>query len=498
MEDDNGLELSLGLSFGGLAAKSKGKIGSSSDAKAEEDDRGNKIDDFKNFLNGGNQKQDSGTGSQRSDSVKPQEKFFNDLSRANADADTSMDLNSRALWFTNSRHEIEEAKRPDTSNKRKMLFDDMNNKKKHEREAHPADLQDKTKTSYISITMEEGSTAENEDVAESEIEGSTSRLVSHHDDSSKQYVGVAGASEVPKDFHGFSNSNIVNLQGQKRFNSSSENEFKLGKMTYGVPFSAQSLNIMNIPYTISMKESNSSGVPGSSGHPLPGIVQKVPTATNERQGAQSLNPGNLPVMFGYSPVQLPMFEKDNSWGLVSQSQQLHPSYTGRGLPNSDKQSDGSKISQATLQFDGKTIEWAKGEGKQHGTEEGSSTQAEEDGKVSGMNNRAKDASECTNGITLDFSAIKPGIEADLKFGGCGSYPDLPWVSAKGSGPNGRTISGVTYRYSANQNKIVCACHGWHMSPEEFVRHANDELSNPEGGAGLLTFSSSNPAASTQN
>lgn len=146
----------------------------------------------------------------------------------------------------------------------------------------------------------------------------------------------------------FSNSNIVNLQGQKRFNSSSENEFKLGKMTYGVPFSAQSLNIMNIPYTISMKESNSSGVPGSSGHPLPGIVQKVPTATNERQGAQSLNPGNLPVMFGYSPVQLPMFEKDNSWGLVSQSQQLHPSYTGRGLPNSDKQSDGSKISQGLV------------------------------------------------------------------------------------------------------------------------------------------------------
>lgn len=153
-----------------------------------------------------------------------------------------------------------------------------------------------------------------------------------------------------------------------------------------------------------------------------------------------------------------------------------------------------------MQFDGRTIEWAKVEGKQHGTEEGSSTQAEEDGKVSGMNNRAKDASDrsTVDGLTFDLSAIKPGIEADLKFGGCGSYPDLPWVSTKGSGPNGRTISGVTYRYSANQIKIVCACHGCHMSPEEFVRHANDEHSNQEGGAGLLTFSSSNPAASAQS
>ncbi|XP_031250663.1 ninja-family protein mc410-like [Pistacia vera] len=500
MEDDNGLELSLGLSFGGSAVKSKGKSGGSLDAKTEEDDRGNKIDDFKNFLNGGNQKLDSGTGSQRSDSVKPQENFFNDLCKASADADPSMNLNGRGLWVTNSRPEIEEAKRPEASNKRKMLFDDMNNQKKHEREAHPADLHDKTKTSYISITTEEGSTAENEDVAESEVEGSTSRLVSHHDDGSKQYIGVAGASEVPKDVRGFSNSNIVNLQGQKRFNSSSENEFKLGNMTYGAPFSVQSLNIMNIPYTISMKDSNSSGVPGSSGHPLPGMIQKMPTTNNDRQGAQSVNPGNFPVMFGYSPVQLPMFDKDNSWGSVSQSQQLHPSYAGRGPPNSDKQNDGLKISQAAMQFDGRTIEWAKSEGKQLGTEEGSSTQAEEDGKVSGVNNRAKDASDRStlDGFTLDLSAIKPGIEADLKFGGCGSYPNLPWVSTKGSGPNGRTISGVTYRYSANQIRIVCACHGCHMSPEEFVRHANDENSNPEGGAGLLTFSSSNPAASAQS
>ncbi|KAG6739871.1 hypothetical protein POTOM_057489 [Populus tomentosa] len=39
------------------------------------------------------QKKDSSAGSQRSDSVKPQEKFFNDLSKNNADADADASIN---------------------------------------------------------------------------------------------------------------------------------------------------------------------------------------------------------------------------------------------------------------------------------------------------------------------------------------------------------------------------------------------------------------------
>lgn len=158
-------------------------------------------------------------------------------------------------------------------------------------------------------------------------------------------------------------------------------------------------------------------------------------------------------------------------------------------------------SEAT-QFDGRTLDWAKGDGKQHATEEGSSTQAAEDGKISGMNNHGiKDTSDRSgaDGLTLDLSAIKPGIAADIKFGGCGSNPpNLPWVSTTGSGPNGRTISGVTYKYNSNQIRIVCACHGLHMSPEEFLRHASDENVNPDGGSGVVTFPSSNPAASAQS
>ncbi|KAJ9167858.1 hypothetical protein P3X46_019448 [Hevea brasiliensis] len=509
MEDENGLELSLGLGCGGSSAKSKGKNGSS-DTRTEEGDRGNKlVDDFKNFLHASTQKQDSSAGSQISDSVKPQENFFNDLSKGNADANASINLNNRGLWVSSGKRpaEIEEEKRPEAVNKRKMLFDEINNQKKHERDAYHSDVHDK-KASHISITTEDGSTAENEDVAESEVEGSISRLVSHHDDGPKRFIG-AGGPEVPKEVHGFSDSSVVDLQGQKRPNGSSESEIKHGNLNYGVPFSVRPVNIMNLPYSFPVKESNTIGVPSSSGHPLPGMMQ-VTSNGEQRTGTQSVNPGNLPVMFGYSPVQLPTLDKDNSWGLVSHLQQLHPSCAGRGPSNSDKQNDVLKIapamqgisrnsSEATL-YEGRTLERVKGDGKQHITEEGFTSQTEDDVKGSSMNLGAKDAPgpSTAEGFSYDFSAIKPGIASDIKFGGCGSYPNLPWVSTTGSGPHGRTISGVTYRYSANQIRIVCACHGSHMLPEEFVRHASEENVNPDNGTGVASFPSANPAASAQS
>ncbi|XWS17307.1 hypothetical protein CRYUN_Cryun33cG0056200 [Craigia yunnanensis] len=454
MEDGNGLELSLGLSCGASSAKSKGKIGSSSDTKTEEGDRGSKIvDDFKNFLQAGTQKQDPSVGSQRSDPVKSSENFFKDLPKAAGDAKTSVNLNGRGFWGTNNNRssEIDEDKRSEAGSKRKMLFDEINNPKKLEREAHHTDLHEKPKTSHISITTEDASTAENEDVAESEVEGSTSRLVSHHDDGSKQFIGVSGSSEVPK-------------------------EVKLGILNYGNPFPVQSVNAMNVPFSLPMKDSNSVGNPSSSGHALPGMIEIVPTGNSERSGTQTVNPGNLPVMFGYSPVQLPLLDKDNRWGMVSHPPQFHPSFADRAPPNPDKHSDGMKISQASMhtitcnsseaaQYDAMTFERVKSEDKQHATEEGSSTQAEEDVKGSSMNLRANAAS------------------------------DRP---TEGTGPHGRTISGVTYRFSANQIKIVCACHGTHMSPEEFVRHASEECANPDNNNGLATFPSTNPAASAQS
>ncbi|KAK9947787.1 hypothetical protein M0R45_003392 [Rubus argutus] len=499
MEDESGLELSLGLSCGrGSSVKSKGKNGASPNTRAEEGDRENKLaDDFKDFLHGGAQKQESSSSSQRSDSVKPKENFFNDLSKANGDADTSMNLNGRGVWVAkNNKSDEREERRIDAGNKRKTLFEEMNHQKKHEREAHYTDMHDKTRASHISIT-EDGSTAENEDVADSEVEGSASRLISQHDDGSKRFVGSGDSSDAQKELHRFADSSGVDRNGQKRFNISSENDYKLGNMTYGSPFSVQSVNMMNMPYSLPVKESNPVGAPSTSGHLMPGMMQVMPIATSERSGTQPVNPGNLPVMFGYSPVQLPILDKDNSWG-VPHTQQFH--YAGRNPPHSAVMQVISHNTSDAAQYDGRILEQAKGDGKQHVTEEGSSSQAEEDMKVSSTNPRTKDAPDhsMAEDFSLDISAIKPGIAADIKFGGSGSCPNLPWVSTKGPGPNGRTISGVTYRYSGNQIKIVCACHGSHMSPEEFVRHASEEPSNPESSPGLATVPNGNPAASAQS
>jgi hypothetical protein len=99
---------------------------------------------------------------------------------------------------------------------------------------------------------------------------------------------------------------------------------------------------------------------------------------------------------------------------------------------------------------------------------------------------------------LMASAIRPGIAPNVKFGWCGSYPDLPWVSTTGPGPNGRTISGVTYKFGRNEVKVVCACHGTHMSPEEFMRHASADAPGQENSATLPAFPVRNQAASSEN
>lgn len=152
-----------------------------------------------------------------------------------------------------------------------------------------------------------------------------------------------------------------------------------------------------------------------------------------------------------------------------------------------------------LLYGGRATEYTKGDSKQPAMEEGSSSQAEQP-KGSGANINANDVLERSKaaGVSLDFPAIKPGIAADVEFGGCGSYPNLPWVSTTGPGPTGKTISGVTYRYNANQIKIVCACHGTHMSPEDFIRHASDENFSAQNDNSPATIPNKNPATSAQS
>lgn len=50
--------------------------------------------------------------------------------------------------------------------------------------------------------------------------------------------------------------------------------------------------------------------------------------------------------------------------------------------------------------------------------------------------------------------------------------DMPCVSTRGDGPNGKRIQGFLYRYRKGEEvKIVCVCHGSFLSPAEFVKHA---------------------------
>eukprot|EP00268_Persea_americana_P032294 TRINITY_DN316_c1_g1_i1.p1 TRINITY_DN316_c1_g1~~TRINITY_DN316_c1_g1_i1.p1 ORF type:complete len:481 (+),score=89.38 TRINITY_DN316_c1_g1_i1:256-1698(+) len=58
-----------------------------------------------------------------------------------------------------------------------------------------------------------------------------------------------------------------------------------------------------------------------------------------------------------------------------------------------------------------------------------------------------------------------------------SLPRMPCVST--TGPNGKTITGLLYRYTKTEVSIICLCHGSSFSPEEFVKHAGGtDVSHP--------------------
>ena len=91
----------------------------------------------------------------------------------------------------------------------------------------------------------------------------------------------------------------------------------------------------------------------------------------------------------------------------------------------------------------------------------------------------------------EASSLRPGVAPGVHFGGTGTPPDLPWVTCNG------TISGVLYRVEKGQVRIVCACHGRHMTPAEFVQHAGcGEIPNPEKAivVGPFTVMSQQPAS----
>lgn len=201
MDDGKGLELSLGLACGGSSSSSKDKSGNSGDGRTATDERTNKVlNDFKNFLSAGVPQ-----SLQRNDDSKSQENFFSNLQpSASGDEAGNSEL------------------------KRICQFEEMNNQKKHEPGFQDSDAQEVGNKSHISITTDEGSTADNEDVAESEAEGTSSRLVSHHEDGSRTPGGSGSSSQVPNEHCGKTNSGAP-------------------------PFSLQSVNAVSVSYSITIE-----------------------------------------------------------------------------------------------------------------------------------------------------------------------------------------------------------------------------------------------------
>ncbi|XP_021741461.1 ninja-family protein mc410-like isoform X2 [Chenopodium quinoa] len=434
MDDDKGLELSLGLACGGSSSTSKDRSSNSADAKTDPDERTNKIlNDFKNFLSAVPQ------SLPKNDAVKPQENFFNNLQQNGNGENVSGD-------------------EPGVGNKRKSTFEEMNDPKKQETDSRNSVIQDKDKMSHISITTDEGSTADNEDVAESEAEGSTSKLASHHEDGSRTPGGSGSSSQAPKELCGKPNSSA--------------------------PFTVQ-MNNLNVPYSITIKEPPSASAPSTPSYSLPGMMQGITSANGERPRLHATALGSLPMSFGYSPVQLPVLDnKDSPWRMATQPQSIPATYAGISISTSvPMQAINSSSESARL--DVHPSEQPKGQPLLV-AEEGSSSQVEGDAKGRGSS------------FPSEYPAIRPGIASEMNFGGSGSFPNLPWVSTTSPGPNGKTISGVTYKYNATQIKIVCACHGVHMSPEEFVRHATEEEQTPVTTPNLTSLRSTNPTTSAKS
>ncbi|KAH0455039.1 hypothetical protein IEQ34_016963 [Dendrobium chrysotoxum] len=57
--------------------------------------------------------------------------------------------------------------------------------------------------------------------------------------------------------------------------------------------------------------------------------------------------------------------------------------------------------------------------------------------------------------------------------------EMPCVSTRGEGPNGKRIEGFLYKYTKGEIRIVCVCHGSTHTPAEFIKHAGGgDVENP--------------------
>jgi hypothetical protein len=472
MED--GLELSLGLSVGGSSGKSKAATDVPLDPKAEpqvEESSSKGVSQppdapFVHYYqtNAENQEHSS---KQRHSPTPPFGNFWAQQGGSSAPvADGTIEPMTRQPqlpryqdgWNSNNNGNNPGENTP-VSSKRKLLSEEASFQKKHHTVSDQPDAFSKSsdggvRNAPISISTDDGSTGENEDVADSEAEGSNSWLVAQREDSAKGSVVNRGS-----DIRRSSDEAAGGLQG-KRQPSFSGSESSSGKLPHGNPLQAS--NVVAVPYQGQTQASAPPGFINASN--FPPITTQFRPPINNGPAVQTMG-GASQVAFGYPTGQLPTLETGSSWAFGAPPQAISSFAAKQAERAGAKEPDDGKKPQ----------------------EFGASS------SVHVVGDKRTDRV-----LPLMGSAIRPGIAPNVKFGGSGSYPDLPWVSTTGSGPNGRTISGVTYNFGKNEVKIVCACHGTHMTPEEFIRHASADVTDQENNTTMPAFPAGNQAASAQN
>ncbi|KAL6519109.1 hypothetical protein OROGR_018429 [Orobanche gracilis] len=189
------------------------------------------------------------------------------------------------------------------------------------------------------------------------------------------------------------------------------------------------------------KYGSSSGI-RISNYPLSSMIHDIGARNGEHPGIQPLVPSSFPSMFGCTPVQLPSLDMDNSKGIVCHQQQMHSTYDGKNPWNHDSQIDSQKLTQVisykseSTRYDERAEEHGQSYLKQQLGEEGSSSHTgDPEGNATYHHvNDASDQPRAADSNPCEFPAIRAGIATGLKIGGCGSYPNLPWVSTTGQGP----------------------------------------------------------------
>lgn len=355
MEDENGIELSLGLSCGGSSSKSKAKdvpLDSTSGEGSRNRPVGGSLNvfeaPFKPFLPLTIKNSESNPQQQMNDLVKNQrEGFWPDLGQHNSvDAESSRRFPE--LW-SSSNQTSNADKEKSGLNKRKLSSEEISLQKKPDKGGdhvggHGKGTTAATFRNHVPVTREDASSGENEDAAESEAEGSSSWLASQHEENARG-LDVTKAN----DKHFASEQDSVGSEALRQSNLlGNEPNADHGKSSFGIPLSLQPLPVRSAPYQVTSRGPTVATAPNTLGFPSTCVMQLMPFGSSEQTSLQQpVSSSVIQNTFGYSSVQLPTLETHSSWIFGSQPHH-QPSYgnkgPGDGATNFEHSENGTKIS----------------------------------------------------------------------------------------------------------------------------------------------------------